>query len=79
MSPHDLIKAAMTGLKKPRAPHHPARTQQSTPTKQPAAPAHPGTPHPTGALAGPPRAGTRQVPANPDRDDGRSTGAHLQW
>lgn len=56
MSPHDLIKAAMTGLKKPRAPHHPARTQQSTPTKQPAAPAHPGTPHPTGALAVAPRA-----------------------
>lgn len=56
MSPHDLIKAAMTGLKKPRVPHRPARTQQSTPTKQPAAPAHPGTPHPTGALAVAPRA-----------------------
>ena len=55
MSLHDLINAAMTGLKKPRVHHHPARTQQSTPTKQPAAPAHPGTPHPA-ALAGPPRA-----------------------
>lgn len=56
MSPHDLIKAAMTGLKKPRAPHRPARTQQSTPTKQPAAPHHPGTPHPTDALTVAPRA-----------------------
>lgn len=56
MSPHDLIKAAMTGLKKPRLPHHPARSQQSTPTKQPAAPAPTGTPHPTAALAVAPRA-----------------------
>lgn len=50
MSLHDLIKAAMTGLKKPRVPHRPARTQQSTPTKQPAAPHHPGTPRPAAAL-----------------------------
>lgn len=55
MSPHDLIKAAMTGLKKPRLPHHPARSQQSTPTKQPAAPAHPGT-EPPATLAVAPRA-----------------------
>lgn len=55
MSPHDLIKAAMTGLKKPRLPHLTARAQQSIPTKQPAAPAHPGTPHPA-ALAVAPRA-----------------------
>lgn len=69
MSPHDLIKAAMTGLKKPRAPHHPARTQQSTPTKQPAAPAHPGTPRHTSPhrrARRPAPGGTRQVPANPD-------------
>ena len=50
MSPHDLIKAAMTGLKKPRVPHLTARSQQSTPTKQPAPPAHPGT-EPPAALA----------------------------
>lgn len=50
MNPHDLIKAAMTGLKKPRVPHHPARSQQSTTTKQPAAPAHPDT-EPPAALA----------------------------
>ena len=57
MSPHDLIKSAMTGLKKPRLlPHLPAHSQQSTPTKQPAAPKHPGTPHPAAALAGQPRA-----------------------
>ena len=55
MSPHDLIKAAMTGLKKPRVPHLTARSQQSTPTKQPAAPAHPGT-EPPAALAVAPRA-----------------------
>ena len=55
MSPHDLIKAAMTGLKKPRVPHPTARSQQSTPTKQPAAPAHPGT-EPPAALAVAPRA-----------------------
>ncbi len=46
MSPHDLIKAAMIGLKKPWAPRLTARTQQSTPTKQPAAPAQTGTTHP---------------------------------
>ena len=56
MSPHDLIKAAMTGLKKPRVPHLTAHPQQSTPTKQPAAPAPTGTPHPTAALAVAPRA-----------------------
>lgn len=56
MSPHDLIKAAMTGLKKPRVPHRPARSQQSTTNKQPAAPAPTGTPHPTAALAVAPRA-----------------------
>lgn len=56
MSPHHLITSAMTNLKKPRLPHLPARSQQSTPTKQPAAPAHPGTPHPAAALAGAPRA-----------------------
>lgn len=55
MNPHDLIKAAMTGLKKPRGPHHPARSQQSTTNKQPAAPAHPGT-EPPAALAVAPRA-----------------------
>lgn len=55
MSPHDLIKAAMTGLKKPKAPGLPARSQQSTTTKQPAAPAHPGT-EPPAALAVAPRA-----------------------
>lgn len=56
MNPHNLIKAAITTLKNPKAPGLTARTQQSTPTKQPAAPAHPGTPHPTAALASPPRA-----------------------
>lgn len=56
MNPHDLIKAAMTGLKKPRTPQRPARSQQSTPTKQPAAPAPTGTTHPTAALAVAPRA-----------------------
>lgn len=55
MNPHDLIKAAMTGLKKPKAPGLPARSQQSTTTKQPAAPAHPGT-EPPAALAVAPRA-----------------------
>lgn len=55
MNPHDLIKAAMTGLKKPKAPDLPARSQQSTTTKQPAAPAHPGT-EPPAALAVAPRA-----------------------
>ena len=55
MSPHDLIKAAMTGLKKPRVPHLTAHPQQST-TKQPAAPVPTGTPHPTAALAVAPRA-----------------------
>lgn len=55
MSPHDLVKAAMTGLKKPRVPHLTARSQQSTPTKQPAPPAHPGT-EPPSALAVAPRA-----------------------
>lgn len=55
MSPHDLIKAAMTGLKKPKAPGLPARSQQSTTTKQPAAPAQTGTTHPA-ALAVAPRA-----------------------
>lgn len=56
MSPHHLIKSAMTNLKKPRVPHLTACPQQSTPTKQPAAPAPTGTPHPAAALAGPPRA-----------------------
>ncbi|WP_303986073.1 hypothetical protein [Rothia mucilaginosa] len=55
MSPHDLLKAAMTGLKKPRVPHRPARSQQSTTTKQPAAPEHPDT-EPPAALAVAPRA-----------------------
>lgn len=55
MSPHNLIKAAMTGLKKPKAPGLPARSQQSTTTKQPAAPAQTGTTHPA-ALAVAPRA-----------------------
>lgn len=55
MNPHDLIKAAMTTLKKPRVPHLTARSQQSTPTKQPAPPAHPGT-EPPAALAVAPRA-----------------------
>ena len=55
MNPHHLIKAAMTGLKKPKAPGLPARSQQSTTTKQPAAPAHPGT-EPPAALAVAPRA-----------------------
>lgn len=55
MNPHNLIKAAMTGLKKPKAPGLPARSQQSTTTKQPAAPAHPGT-EPPAALAVAPRA-----------------------
>lgn len=55
MNPHDLIKAAMTTLKKPRVPHLTARSQQSTTTKQPAPPAHPGT-EPPAALAVAPRA-----------------------
>lgn len=55
MSPHDLIKAALTTLKNPKAPGLPARSQQSTTTKQPAAPAHPGT-EPPAALAVAPRA-----------------------
>lgn len=55
MSPHNLIKAAMTGLKKPKAPGLPARSQQSTTTKQPAAPAQTGTTHPA-TLAVAPRA-----------------------
>lgn len=55
MNPHDLIKAALTTLKKPKAPGLPARSQQSTTTKQPAAPAHPGT-EPPAALAVAPRA-----------------------
>lgn len=55
MSPHNLIKAAMTGLKKPKAPGLPARSQQSTTTKQPAAPAHPDAGQPA-ALAEAPRA-----------------------
>lgn len=55
MNPHDLIKAAMTGLKKPRVPHLTARSQQSTTTKQPAAPAPTGT-EPPAALAVAPRA-----------------------
>lgn len=55
MNPHNLIKAAMTGLKKPKAPGLPARSQQSTTTKQPAAPAQTGTTHPA-ALAVAPRA-----------------------
>lgn len=55
MSPHNLIKAAMTGLKKPKAPGLPSRSQQSTTTKQPAAPAQTGTTHPA-ALAVAPRA-----------------------
>lgn len=55
MSPHNLIKAAMTDLKKPKAPGLPARSQQSTTTKQPAAPAQTGTTHPA-ALAVAPRA-----------------------
>lgn len=56
MSPHDLIKAALTTLKNPKAPGLPARSQQSTTPKQPAAPAPTGTPHPTAALAVAPRA-----------------------
>ena len=56
MSPHNLIKSALTGLKKARAPHLTSRSQQSTPKKQPTAPAHPGAEHPTAALAGAPRA-----------------------
>lgn len=55
MNPHDLIKAALTTLKKPKAPGLPARSQQSTTTKQPATPAHPGT-EPPAALAVAPRA-----------------------
>lgn len=55
MSPHNLIKAAMTDLKKPKAPGLPARSQQSTTTKQPAAPTQTGTTHPA-ALAVAPRA-----------------------
>lgn len=55
MSPHNLIKAALTTLKKPKAPGLPARSQQSTTTKQPAAPAHPDTGQPA-ALAEAPRA-----------------------
>lgn len=55
MNPHDLIKAALTTLKNPKAPGLPARSQQSTTNKQPAAPAHPGT-EPPAALAVAPRA-----------------------
>lgn len=55
MNPHDLIKSALTTLKNPKVPRLPARTQQSTTTKQPAAPAHPGT-EPPAALAVAPRA-----------------------
>lgn len=56
MSPHNLIKSAMTGLKKPRVPRLTSSSQQETTTQQPAAPEHPGTPHPAAALAGAPRA-----------------------
>lgn len=45
MSLHDLIKAAMTTLKNPKAPGLPSRSQQSTTTKQPAAPVQTGTAH----------------------------------
>lgn len=55
MNPHKLIKAAITTLKNPKVPRLPARSQQSTTTKQPAAPAHPGT-EPPAALAVAPRA-----------------------
>ena len=55
MNPRNLIKAALTTLKNPKAPGLPARSQQSTTTKQPAAPAHPGT-EPPAALAVAPRA-----------------------
>lgn len=55
MKPHHLIKAALTTLKNPKVPRLPARSQQSTTTKQPAAPAHPGT-EPPAALAVAPRA-----------------------
>lgn len=56
MSPHNLIKSAMTGLKKPRVPRLTSSSQQETTTQQPAAPAHLGTLHPAAALAGQPRA-----------------------
>lgn len=56
MSPHHLIKSAMTNLKKPRVPRLTSSSQQETTTQQPAAPAHPGTEHPAAALAGAPRA-----------------------
>ena len=55
MNPHHLIKSALTTLKNPKVPRLPARSQQSTTTKQPAAPAHPGT-EPPAALAVAPRA-----------------------
>lgn len=55
MNPHNLITSALTTLKKPKAPGLPARSQQSTTTKQPAAPAQTGTTHPA-ALAVAPRA-----------------------
>lgn len=56
MSPHNLIKSAMTVLKKPRVPRLTSSSQQETTTQQPAAPAHLGTLHPAAALAGQPRA-----------------------
>lgn len=42
MSPHDLIKAAMTGLKKPRVPHLTARrARRGTPGGPYQVPANP--------------------------------------
>lgn len=76
MSPHNLIKSAMTGLKKARAPHLPLTAEH--PQKAADGPGTPRrrAPHRRARRRTP--GSTHQVPANPDRDDGRSTGAHLQ-
>lgn len=55
MKPHHLIKSALTTLKNPKVPRLPARSQQSTTTKQPATSTRPGT-EPPAALAVAPRA-----------------------
>lgn len=78
MSPHNLIKSAMTNLKKPRLPHLPARSQQSTPHQAAGGPGAPRHPSPRRRARRPAPGGASQVSANFDRDDGRSTGAHLQ-
>lgn len=53
MSPHHLIKSAMTNLKKPRVPRLTSSSQQETTTQQPAAPAQSTPPPRSPAHPGP--------------------------